>query len=225
MADAGRARWWTRAQAVAWIVWRNLERVRRAASLEQAANEFAAKTEKRPVQVLPILAADAESEAAGELRNRRAIRMGRVFAGARLLRILERRARLAPTEAGFFSSLDVRRLFPPPTGRGKGRAPKDALELWKVKRLGFHFLMHPKSHNTFDFFDWCRDEGLVANRDQYAQLRARALKWAEAELALRKRSQIGFRDWTQFSSEEIAACEGNLASWRQQGRPRKPARV
>lgn len=206
-----RRRRWTRVETVAWIAYRQLDAVARAATP-------APKRRKRkgatidPLTRLVVIASLRRPFQITKRHNPAA----RVAAADRLLRCLERRGLLAADKNGAFSSLAVRRLIRSKEGRRLGQQKRPYGDNAKVIKLGWYFITTPPKGSAplKKAHEWCISNGLPVRYERYTKLRQEALAWAARELTARERSHISIAHAMKASQEEFANARENLKLWQ-----------
>jgi hypothetical protein len=224
VTDPGRARNWSRLQAVAWLAFRSIDAARAAAQLESGttsdshAELLHLSTSERALRVLRrTYAALAAAVQIGDLRSPvgRAKPGVRVWKAIRVLDRLEKKGIIAADASGKYRASEVRALCS--SIEGPGLAPaKRPISPASVHKLGWLFLTSQRGNGL----GWCQDNGLVTTQRQYSALRKLALEWARLELSTRCRLNVSLRDAKNpLTENEKHQCEENLRSWQIGGRP------
>jgi hypothetical protein len=181
MADAARARYWTLAEAVAWVAFQRFEVVRMVATCQQK--------EKDPIEFLLARMKEDQRWVAID-KQFTDLRIHEKFPTSfrahpnaslsdQLLELYRRFPEFAKLK-GFavnaderFSSEEIKRFFPSTEGRGHGQSARSSRLRPRIIGLGAFFLNHSKTKDLdwHGVFEWCRGRAICSSVKQYEKLR------------------------------------------------------
>jgi hypothetical protein len=224
---ARRSTWWTRAQAITWIMTRRLGAAS-AATGEAATIDATPWPQRDPAAIRPMLAVIEDT-----LRRMQAgPTVRRLPDPAEAFEALAQAEQngLAPNSSGLFRSAEIKVLWPSPYGRGGGVAPRQ----WDkqiLRKLAGKFVHGPRDMTREDLMAWTGNVPFT-DPERWTGYVRRAITTAVIDVLLRRQCRCVGADATAecvekfgrhfcLTRDEGATMLANVWSWRADGPLRK----